>query len=273
MAVLLALWLAFILSLAMTPIVLRILKRQGHIKKNYLGLDIPTSCGISLVLSAMMAILLGYFFGWLPLSLSELVVPLFLVSSAAFAGLVDDIWGTQSVKGFRGHLGSLIFARRLSTGTIKAIVIFASSAIVATAISSRLIEAVVNTFILALSANMWNLLDLRPGRAIKAYFIVQFPVSLLTSPSSATILAFSVLGAALAYLPAELKERGMLGDTGSNALGISIGYLIVLNLGLYPRIIYLMILLLMHLYCEKYSLSRLIERNPVMRFLDQLGRR
>src|SRR3712207_8777601 len=55
-------------------------------------------------------------------------------------------------------------------------------------------------------SNFWNQLDTRPGRALKAYLSLAVP---LRAP----------LGLAVILAPYDLRERVMLGDAGSNALG------------------------------------------------------
>ncbi|MCQ6349962.1 hypothetical protein NPL98_28810, partial [Bacillus cereus] len=72
-------------------------------------------------------------------------------------------------------------------------------------------------------ANLANLLDLRPGRALK---VVLPPAALLVlaageaeRPRRGGTLALAALLPGLAALPADLRERGMLGDAGANVLG------------------------------------------------------
>ena len=76
----------------------------------------------------------------------------------------------------------------------------------------------------------------------------------------------------LAYFNTDLKARGMMGDTGSNVLGISIGVLMALGYGIKVRLAWLVFLILMHLITEKFSLTKIIEKNRVLKFIDNLGR-
>ncbi|HHY47428.1 MAG TPA: hypothetical protein GX506_09050 [Firmicutes bacterium] len=268
----LVLWAAFVLSLAMTPMVLETLRRGGLVRLNYRGNSIPTSCGMVLVLASVPVMALGFYLGIIPLASWGLVLPLFLIASAAFAGLLDDALGGGDTKGFRGHLGALIFEHRLSTGAVKAIIIFLSGVLASTAIARGALDAVLKAFVMALSANLLNLLDTMPGRAIKAYILGTIPVLILTPASSASLAAGAMLGAALGYLPAELRERGMLGDMGSNILGLVLGYFYALNTPPAVQFVYFLFLVAIHVFCERYSLSRVIRSNPLLRFLDGLGR-
>ena len=64
----------------------------------------------------------------------------------------------------------------------------------------------------------------------------------------------------------------MMGDTGSNVLGISIGILIALGYTTKVRVSWLVFLVLIHLLTEKFSLTKIIEKNKVLNFIDKLGR-
>jgi UDP-GlcNAc:undecaprenyl-phosphate/decaprenyl-phosphate GlcNAc-1-phosphate transferase len=73
-------------------------------------------------------------------------------------------------------------------------------------------------------------------------------------------------------LPLDLRERGMLGDTGSNALGAVGGLWLVLALSTLAQLIALGVIAIATVYGEFRSLSELIERTPLLRQLDSLGR-
>ncbi len=85
-------------------------------------------------------------------------------------------------------------------------------------------------------------------------------------------MATMTLGALLAFLPADFKARAMMGDAGSNTLGIVIGLTAAASLDGYFRAGYLATLLIMHIITEKYSLTRIISGNVVLNYLDMLGR-
>lgn len=76
----------------------------------------------------------------------------------------------------------------------------------------------------------------------------------------------------LAYFNKDLKAKAMMGDTGSNVLGISIGILFVLGYSGPIRISWLVVLVLIHILTEKYSLTKIIEKNKFLSFIDKLGR-
>lgn len=77
----------------------------------------------------------------------------------------------------------------------------------------------------------------------------------------------------LVYFPEDLKANVMMGDTGSNVLGMSLGISSILIFDLYGKLIILALLILLHIFAEKYSLTALIEKNKVLNYLDMLGRK
>lgn len=192
------------------------------------------------------------------------------LTGMALWGLMDDVSGGTGPKGFRGHLGLLWGQRRLSSGALKAM---AGGLVALTAAAGFNIpgwELPLNAALVALSANALNLLDLRPGRATKG-FLIFGAASALTSGGSGTLLLIPLLGAAAVYLPFDLSRRAMLGDVGANALGAALGMAIVLNHGLPVRLATVGLLLLIHLYAEKGSLSTVIRQRAPLRWLDDLG--
>ena len=65
----------------------------------------------------------------------------------------------------------------------------------------------------------------------------------------------------------------MLGDTGANALGATLGVAVVAGTGLAGRGLALAVLAALTLASEKVSFSRVIDATPALRWADQLGRR
>ena len=116
-----------------------------------------------------------------------------------------------------------------------------------------------------------NLLDLRPGRAIKAYLFIMVIV-FLTLTGFVQVLPLLIVPNVLAYFNYDLKARAMMGDTGSNVLGISIGMLISFGYPFNIRLGWLIFVVIMHIFTEKYSLTKIIEKNKLLNFIDKLGR-
>ena len=121
------------------------------------------------------------------------------------------------------------------------------------------------------AANVANLLDLRPGRALKATTLVAAPLLLGGGPAAST--AAAATGAALGSLPEDLAGRAMLGDTGANAAGALLGTAVVQRTGLRGRLVALAVVTALTVASEKVSFTKVIESTPGLRELDALGRR
>jgi glucosyl-3-phosphoglycerate synthase len=167
------------------------------------------------------------------------------VTTIAAVGLVDDVWSGPE-RGFRAHLGS-----GRTTGVLKLVGIPLVGLIATRKISGALV--------VGLAANFLNQLDTRPGRALKAYLL---GAAALRAP----------LGSAVLLLPYDLREKAMLGDAGSNALGAMLGLSSVSRLTGKSRWLAIGALAGLTLLGERRSLGELIERAPGLRALDRLGR-
>jgi UDP-N-acetylmuramyl pentapeptide phosphotransferase/UDP-N-acetylglucosamine-1-phosphate transferase len=120
------------------------------------------------------------------------------------------------------------------------------------------------------TANLFNLLDLRPGRALKVS-LVAAPAVLAPHPAAG--LAAAVVGTGAALLPADLAERSMLGDCGANAVGAVLGTAMVAATPRPVRLVLLAAVTGLTLASEKVSFTKVIEATPVLRELDAIGRR
>jgi len=167
------------------------------------------------------------------------------VAAVAAVGLTDDVWSGPE-RGFRQHLGS-----GRTTGVLKLLAIPAVGLLATRRLSGALLTA--------LAANALNQLDTAPGRALKAYL-------------AASVVVDAPKGLAVLLLPYDLREMVMLGDAGSNALGALLGLRSVGRLTGRGRAVAIGALAGLTLLGEQVSLGGLIERTPVLRELDRLGR-
>jgi UDP-N-acetylmuramyl pentapeptide phosphotransferase/UDP-N-acetylglucosamine-1-phosphate transferase len=213
---------------------------------------------------------------------------------AGVVGGYDDLAGARPEqardKGLAGHLAALREGR-VSAGAVKVAGIGAAAAVAALLLkdpaaphaslrSARgpaagpfhrltLVDGVLTTGLVAGTANLVNLLDLRPGRAGKA--AVLLAAATLRGPGGG--LVAGPLGATLGVLPADLAERVMLGDCGANALGALLGLRLAALPGRGTRAGLLGVVTALTLASEKVSFTRVIESTPGLRELDRLGRR
>ena len=275
--------LGFLGTYFMIPLFKSMLVNGNVIRPNYKNEMIPVGMGIVfLPMIIINSIILGFVTLnniWFVSSsnynlnivwLLCLALYIFSMMAMFFAGALDDLIGNRNVSGLKGHFKSL-FKGELTTGGFKALFGGFVGLVVSVCISSSIVDIIVNTLIIALSTNLMNLFDLRPGRAIKAYLVIMIPIY-ITLTGYIKALPLLILPNVLAYFNTDLKARGMMGDTGSNVLGISIGVLMAFGYGIKVRVAWLVFLVLMHLITEKFSLTKIIEKNRVLKFIDNLGR-
>lgn len=194
------------------------------------------------------------------------------VLGVAFFGQLDDLLGDRSARGFTGHLRQ-IKRGRVTTGVLKALGSGALSLYVAVAFSEIPLLLILNALILVLTVNTFNLLDLRPGRALKVFLVIWLALFATARDSQAWPFLGLFLGPAMLLLRIDLEERAMLGDVGSNVLGAVIGFSLVLSLGTAGKLAALVVLVVLQLLTEKYSISEAVERIGPLKRLDEWGRK
>jgi UDP-N-acetylmuramyl pentapeptide phosphotransferase/UDP-N-acetylglucosamine-1-phosphate transferase len=246
-------------------------------RRNYRDRVIPTAGGLYIVLTVLVveagravlgALGVGDHTG-LTLARSEM---LFAVFGFGFLGLVDDVAAVGSDRGFRGHVGALRHGR-VTTGLLK-LVAGAAIAVVLVATpgfkSGR--SLIVDALLIALAANLGNLLDRAPGRTIKAGLIAYVPIAIALGADPVGVALAPVMGATFGLLGDDLHERLMLGDTGANVVGAVLGLAVVLGSQESTRIAVMLVLLVLNVAAELVSFSTVIDRLGPLRWLDRLGR-
>lgn len=216
--------------------------------------------------------------------------------AAGALGRYDDLAGSRDAergaKGFAGHLRALRRGR-VTAGVVKVAGISAAGLAAGWALATAVregagaadgleparsggsaplvLDAVVRAGVVAATANLVNLFDLRPGRALKVTLLVAGPLAVRPTPVG-SLLAGPV-GAALAALPGDLAERTMLGDAGANGLGAVLGVGLATATGASRRLPLLAALVGLTAASEVVSFSRVIDATPPLRWLDRTGRR
>jgi len=192
-------------------------------------------------------------------------------------GVLDDLVGDSANKGLAGHLSAALRGE-VTTGAIKIVGLGVTGLLAACMLDrSRIrtgpIGTLVGGAVIAGSANIANLLDLRPGRALKVVLLFWVPLvagGRATHISAAT--ASAAAGAAVGVLSDDLAGRSMLGDTGANSAGALIGTALVASTGLRGRLLALAVVAVLTLASERFSFTAVIESTPGLRELDALGR-
>lgn len=244
------------------------IKRFGWRKENFRKKKIPYVFGLYIVLYGAMGAVLGRFMDSGPGHEARL----YLIAILGFGalGFVDDVFGSRNVGGFRGHFKKLLLEGKLTTGAAKAL----GGGIIAVYLAYMTSGGVVLTWavdaaVIALAANTVNLLDLRPGRALFAFFTGIATTAILTcgrlsAPVPVAAVAIAAAGAAF-Y---DCRGKAMLGDVGANTLGAVLGLTIALDAPLAGKIAAAAVFFVINFYSERRSISELIEHNPVLARID-----
>jgi UDP-GlcNAc:undecaprenyl-phosphate GlcNAc-1-phosphate transferase len=280
--------LPFLLALAsaglLAPGVLRMLAAGGHVKANYRARPLPFPFGVLALAAALLALI--------PLMLVQVlgsaevfhpeIFPIAVYALGVLAlGLIDDMLGERPEQGRRdgrsaprgwlGHGGALLRGE-LSTGALKAAGSLGLALLAMSWLGLSNERWLLAAGVLVLATNAFNLLDLRPGRSTKTFVLLGVGLGL----GSGEVRPLWALG--LFVAPAlvaglfDLRERAMLGDTGANLLGALAGLWLVLTLSGTGQLVALALLVVVTVYGELRSISALVERTPVLRQLDSLGR-
>jgi len=264
---------SFAAAAAITPTTVRSLPRRT----NYRGRQVAFPAGITIVVSALVAgIVLAPLYSLVDDDVFRFgtFFALSFVAGVAFLGLLDDLVGSdpQMPRGWRGHLSALA-AGRLSTGALKALGTLGLAFMVAAGPDSDAGRYLLGVAVLVLATNVFNLLDLRPGRSAKVLVLLGAGLVIASGEIDPFFAVSLFLGPIFVLFPFDLREVGMLGDTGSNVIGAVAGVWLVLTLHSTLALgIAAGILLLITVYGEFRSISELVERTPGLRQLDSIGR-
>ena len=237
---------------------------------NFLGQRIPSVAGLAFVLG-------GEFFyacealasGW-----QHSLASVYFLATLGFGGLglLDDLQGDRSTGGFRGHFQALL-SGKVTTGAVKAIggglLSLAAGYLITT--PGPLWTAGLAALLIALSANTLNLLDLRPGRCLFGFGVgalTLFLVLLGQHAAGMGLLLWAAAAFAAILYPLDAGGSVMLGDTGSNAFGAVLGVAGAIFFGRWEQAVVVAALLGLQVWCERHSLTRLIENQPLLRALD-----
>ncbi|HXV05415.1 MAG TPA: hypothetical protein VFP23_05865 [Solirubrobacterales bacterium] len=267
---------AIAVALVVVPAGVRGLREDGLTRENYRGAPLAFPLGAVLATASLAALA--------PLAFLDDRAGLHLLDpglrrwmpyliGVAFLGFLDDALGEGAAgpRGWRGHARALRDGR-LSTGAIKAVGALALAAYV---VSGRGLESwryLGDVALLILATNLFNLLDLRPARAEKGLALLGAGLCLGAWTLAPLELLGIFAGPVLVGAWFTLRERAMLGDTGSNLLGAIAGVWLLTTLSGNGRLLALAAVLALTVYGELRSISRAIESVPPLRWLDSLGR-
>ena len=266
---------SFLMAAVVTPPLVRSLRENGFTRENYRGAPAAFPAGIAVPVVALLALI--------PLSLlAELAdvdifpdgvrAPFAYVVGVALLGLLDDLVGSDiPARGWRGHARAAARGG-LTTGAIKAAGSLGLALFVLYGNGLSAGDYLLEVAVLVVATNLFNLLDLRPGRSIKALAILGAALLIGSADATPLWVVGIFVGPMLVLLPLDLREIGMLGDTGSNAVGAAAGVWLVLALDHTGQAIALAVMAAVTVYGEFRSIAAVIDRTPGLRHLDSLGR-
>lgn len=252
--------------------------RSGLARSNYAGRLVAFPAGAPLVACSLLALA--------PLAILDdradldLLDPdlrrwMVYVLGVALLGLLDDALGrgadADTDRGWRGHARAVL-AGRFSTGAIKAAGALALAAYATSGLGRQGIDYVADLALLLLTTNLFNLLDLRPGRVEKVFGVLLAGLCIGAWTAQPIELLGLFIGPVLVGAAFTLRERAMLGDTGSNLVGALAGVAMLVTLGDTGRWIALAIVFGLTIFGEFRSISKTIDSVPPLRWLDSLGR-
>jgi UDP-GlcNAc:undecaprenyl-phosphate/decaprenyl-phosphate GlcNAc-1-phosphate transferase len=269
---------AIAVALLVVPAGVRGLLDAGLVRANYRGDRLAFPLGAVLATAALVALAPLAFLN--DRATLDLLAPglrqwMPYLLGIAFLGFLDDALGRGEAvgapRGWRGHARALR-AGSLSTGAVKALGALALAAYV---VSGRGLESwryLADVALLVLTTNLFNLLDLRPGRAEKGLVLLGVGLCFGAWTIAPLELLGIFAGPVLVGAWFTLRERAMLGDTGSNLLGAVAGVWLLTTLGADARLIALGAVTGLTIYGELRSISATIDSVPPLRWLDSLGR-
>jgi UDP-GlcNAc:undecaprenyl-phosphate/decaprenyl-phosphate GlcNAc-1-phosphate transferase len=281
---------ALTVAVLLSPFALRELRAGGHVRSNFRGRELPFPFGVMVVAAALLALI--------PLALlqelaharvfhSESRMIAVYVLGVAMLGLMDDkletgrcvrsVWEVGSLailrrapRGWRGHAMAVLRGQP-STGMLKAAGSLGLALFALSGTGRSNARYLLAAGVLVLATNVFNLLDLRPGRAAKAFVLLGACLTIGAGVRALWALGLFAAPALVAGVY-DLRERAMLGDTGANLLGALAGLWLVLTLPGTGQLIALALLAAITVYGELRSISALVERTPGLRQLDSWGR-
>ncbi len=283
----------WLLMRGLVPVLAR---SQRTVTVNHRGRAVFLGLGIVWLIWAGCAVIAGIA---APLRSARVFTVAGALALVAFAlGMVDDAFGSREARGFAGHLRAFLRGE-VTTGLLKSIGIGVAALFVASAMrevspwgvpppARALVGTIAAGAGIALTANLVNLMDLRPARALKSYLVLSAagivsvvaglaprvaPFGVRVDLVQEVLFAVPMLvGPVVAVWRDDAGERGMLGDAGANPAGVVAGLLIVSGLPLPGLLAYVVLVLVLNLLSERVSFSAVIERTAVLRWLDDLGR-
>lgn len=259
-----------VLGLIAIPLVYHLLLNNNCTALNFRKQEIPIGMGLVFILVQTFVIFIYTLYNTNNDTFTFAYIISILI--VGLVGMLDDLVGEKEIKGFKGHISALM-KFKLTTGGLKLLVGGASAFILSLTIYRNFFDFIINILLIALFTNLVNLFDLRPGRACKIFILISIVLILSAAVSKYNYILLSLLCLVLIYMPYDLKAKAMMGDTGSNVLGMTLGVFCAGTQTFSIKILYLFLLIILHIISEFYSITKIIEKNRFLCYIDKLGRK
>lgn len=233
--------------------------------RNYSGKEIINSGGLVLLIPCLMAVLPL----WKIVGERNIIIYTVLVFAMTLIGYLDDSLGDNRMKGLKGHLEG-IMEGYFSTGMLKLIITGVVGFIISGSYYHSFLDIIFHAILFCLCVNFINLLDLRPGRAIKGFALLVL-ILFISSRFQNIWIILPLLSSLSLYIKEEMAEVYMLGDTGSNLMGGILGMYAIKIEWYGIKYIFFVALLFLHSLAEFKSFSKIIESNPILKQMDRFG--
>ncbi|GGK19142.1 glycosyl transferase [Caldalkalibacillus thermarum] len=251
-------------------------QRLGWTALNYKQEVVVQGFGLNLFMhyALFIGIMLTLHFLVAPLPMFTLeTISLFamMLFSLTSLGWIDDRWGDPEVKGFKGHFGKLVAEKHMTSGLAKAVFGLLVALVVCWQLSSSYGEFMLFSLALVLSMHIFNLLDVRPGRALKSYWLFSLAVIPFVSAATLLFLTLPVLCSTVLLFGYDRRRMAMLGDTGSMALGGIFGFQLIVHAPLILVAMFVIFFMILTIAAERISISAWIEQHRWLKLMDGWG--
>lgn len=189
-----------------------------------------------------------------------------------FIGWLDDTIGDKHVKGFSGHWNQWKNHHILTTGLLKAAITSVMALWIVMVVDGSILLAPVQFLLIILMTNTVNLLDLRPGRSLKAFFTIALVWIVFGYWQKGILYFLPILVATVLLFPKDLQGKVMLGDTGANFLGFALGFCLIVASPYWLQTAVLFVLVGIHWIAARSSITRIVKNNYILNWIDRWGR-
>jgi len=243
-------------------------QERGAVKSNYRGRSVAPALGPALLLAYLSTAVAAI---WLEDDRIPWLQVTVLFVGVSLYGLWDDFM-EETTSGFKGHL-KVGLKGALSAGLLKVITALLVALLFIGALPLTLTLSIIALLAILLSANGVNLLDRRPGRALKVFFFLGLLLIFIAdSAAGVAVLLLPIMAAALVLAPFDFSAEGMLGDCGANLLGAVLGVGAVLFMNPAGQLLFVAAWGVVNIVSERVSFSTIVEENRILHYLDTLGR-